>query len=202
MKAVKNLNLDELKKAVDLDGDIKSVGDVTISDLIWSFLSEDWKKELRSLYMGNIETKHILIVVITTIIVVIISYFLFFRSSDEESSGSNKASEGANIEEKEPPRDFTLEQLREFNGENDKPIYVSLRREVYDVSKAADFYGKGNSYNCFAGREASRAMAKFSFDEEDLSNIDISDISPFERDQLDSWVEKYKYYKGYPIVGK
>lgn len=57
-------------------------------------------------------------------------------------------------------------------------------------------------YHCFAGRDASRAMAKLSFDEEELSNPRLDDLNAFERDTLDGWVEKYKYYKAYPIVGK
>jgi membrane-associated progesterone receptor component len=100
-------------------------------------------------------------------------------------------------------RDFTLVQLRVFDGEGDKPIYVALRREVFDVSHAKDFYGKGCSYHCFAGREASRAMAKMSFDEADLANgMKLDDLGPFDRHILDDWYEKFKYYKCYPVVGK
>ena len=105
-------------------------------------------------------------------------------------------------EEKEPPRDFTLEQLRECNGTNGKPIHIALRREVYDVSSAPDFYGPEGSYSCFAGREASRAMAKLSFDEAELDNLNLMDISPFERESLEGWIDKFKYYRDYPIVGK
>lgn len=50
------------------------------------------------------------------------------------------------VEEEEEPvvlRDFTLEQLRAFNGENGKPIYISLKHEVFDVSTAPEYYGKG-----------------------------------------------------------
>ena len=105
-------------------------------------------------------------------------------------------------EEKEPPRDFTLEQLRECNGTNDKPIYIALKREVYNVSSATDFYGPQGSYSCFAGREASRAMAKLSFDEEELNSLNLDDISAFERDSLEGWIDKFKHYRDYPIVGK
>lgn len=105
-------------------------------------------------------------------------------------------------EEKEPPRDFTLEQLRECDGTNEKPIYIALKREVYNVSSAVDFYGPEGSYSCFAGREASRAMAKLSFDEKELNNLKLDDISAFERDSLEGWIEKFKHYRDYPIVGK
>ncbi len=122
-------------------------------------------------------------------------------------------------------RDFTIEQLRVFdgrpvvspvggppgagagspkNGEEPEPgpIYISLRGNVYDVTSAADFYGPGQAYHCMAGREASRALAKLSFEEEDLSSTDLSDLGPFARETLDGWEEKFIHYKCYPVVGK
>ena len=51
-------------------------------------------------------------------------------------------------EEVEPPRNFTLKQLKYFNGKEDektkepKPVYLSLNGIVFDVSKGRDFYGK------------------------------------------------------------
>lgn len=101
-----------------------------------------------------------------------------------------------------PIRDYTLEQLREFNGVGDKPILIALKGIVYDVTSSFDFYGPEGSYHCFAGRDASRAMAKFTLDEKDLSNNDLSDLSSYEKNSLDEWVEKYDYYKCYPKVGK
>ncbi len=77
-----------------------------------------------------------------------------------------------------------------------------MKGEVYDVTKAADYYGPEGTYNCFAGRDASRAMAKLSFEEEELGNPCVDDLGPFERDILEQWIEKFKYVKQYPIVGK
>ena len=128
--------------------------------------------------------------------------FLYVTFMDNTPIDLNAATGKDEEAEKEPPRDFTLEQLRECNGTNEKPIYVALKREVYDVSSAPDFYGPQGSYSCFAGRESSRAMAKLSFDEEELSNLSLKDISPFESESLEGWVEKFKYYRDYPIVGK
>jgi predicted heme/steroid binding protein len=105
-------------------------------------------------------------------------------------------------EPEDPPRDYTVEQLREFDGTDGKPIYVALCREVFDVSEADGFYGVEGGYHCFAGREASRAMAKMSFEEEDLSNINTDDLGPFDRSCLEDWYDKYKHYKNYPVRGK
>ena len=141
---------------------------------------------------------------------------LFFTAGSSSSSSSSSKKGGSATgsakggsaavqedENEEPQRDFTLDQLREFTGgEGDKPIYVSLRGVVYDVSSAREFYGKGNSYHCFVGREASRAMAKLSFDEEVLSNTRLDDLNAMELDILDNWIDKFKNYKCYPVRGR
>lgn len=60
--------------------------------------------------------------------------------------GRRQPSHATKKEEDEEPivlRDFTPDQLRAFNGENGKPIYIALKREVFDVSKAPEYYGKG-----------------------------------------------------------
>jgi membrane-associated progesterone receptor component len=99
-------------------------------------------------------------------------------------------------------RDFTIEQLKEYDGTEGKPIYVGLCGDVFDVNEAASYYGPGASYCCFAGRNATRAMAKYCFDEVELANPETSDLGPFERSMLTDWYNKYKYFKCYPIVGK
>jgi membrane-associated progesterone receptor component len=156
------------------------------------------------------DLKSLFYVLLTCVIAFYIAYAVlgaaispFFADQDPnygKEAGSNGKKEAE--EEREPPKDFTVAQLRDFDGTKGKPIYVSLSLEVYDVSSGRDFYGEGSGYHCFAGREASRAMAKLSFDEEDLANHDISDLGPFEKSVLDDWIQKFKHFKCYPIVGK
>jgi membrane-associated progesterone receptor component len=90
-----------------------------------------------------------------------------------------------------------------MSKDNGNKVYIGLKRDVFDVTSARDtFYGPGQSYFCFAGREASRAMAKLSFEEAELSNgLNIKDLGPFETQTLDDWVQKF-HMKGYPIVGR
>ncbi|KAF0682464.1 Aste57867_25416 [Aphanomyces stellatus] len=105
-------------------------------------------------------------------------------------------------EEAPKPRYFTLDELREFNGEGDKPIYIAIKSVVYDVSRKRDFYGPDGGYHLFAGREAARALAKMSFEPADLDNTDVSDLSFMEKEILKDWIEKFTDYNAYPIVGR
>lgn len=73
---------------------------------------------------------------------------------------------------------------------------------MYDVSSAASSYGPKTSYGCYAGKEASRAIAKFSFDEEDLGCCDIDDLSTKEQASLDKWINKFRNSRGFPVIGK
>jgi membrane-associated progesterone receptor component len=60
------------------------------------------------------------------------------------------------------------------------------------------FYGPGGPYALFAGKDASRALAKMSFEECDLTG-DIEGLSPYELDALTDW--EYKFMSKYVKVG-
>lgn len=60
------------------------------------------------------------------------------------------------------------------------------------------FYGPGGPYASFAGRDASRALAKMSFEASDLTG-DISGLGPFEVEALQEW--EYKFKSKYVTVG-
>lgn len=112
------------------------------------------------------------------------------------------------------PRDFTIEQLREFDGgkapaegskegddEDEIPIYVAMKGIVFDVSSSRQMYGYDGGYHCFAGRESTRAMAKFSFEEADLANCYKSDdFGMFEQNALFDWFTKFEFK--YDVVGR
>ena len=164
----------------------------------------DWDEYMAKLVAGD--SSAILVTVFAAVAGALVAKkflsVLFPDDGDAQAGGEGKK-KGEEEEEEIVLGDFTLEQLREFDGEDDKPIYVALRQEVFDVSSARDFYGKDSSYHCFAGREASRAMAKMSFDEADLADgLHLDDLGPFDRSILEDWYQKFKYYKCYPMVGK
>lgn len=60
------------------------------------------------------------------------------------------------------------------------------------------FYGPGGPYALFAGKDASRALAKMSFEDQDLTG-DISGLGAFELDALQDW--EYKFMSKYVKVG-
>lgn len=60
------------------------------------------------------------------------------------------------------------------------------------------FYGPGGPYALFAGKDASRALAKMSFEDNDLTG-DISGLGPFELEALQDW--EYKFMSKYVKVG-
>ncbi len=130
------------------------------------------------------------------------------RVSSKEPEGTKYVEEEEDEEEDEP-RNFTMKQLLHFNGKMDekfgelKPVYLSLNGTVFDVSKGRDFYGEGGPYEQFAGRECGVALAKMSFEESHLDDIaGCEKLSFVEKDELDNWISKFKYYRGYPIKGR
>eukprot|EP00871_Galdieria_phlegrea_P004292 jgi/Galph1/4864/GphlegSOOS_G3573.1 len=100
-----------------------------------------------------------------------------------------------------PPKLFTLEELRQYNGENGRPIYIAVQGPfdqapvVFDVSRGRDFYGPGAPYHIFAGKNASRGLAKTSTDPDDVEGP-LDDLSVSEQDALSQWylrfMEKYE----------
>ncbi|KAK7002182.1 putative steroid-binding protein 3 [Favolaschia claudopus] len=101
-----------------------------------------------------------------------------------------------------PPKDdpFTLAQLKEFDGSNpSKPIYVSIKGTVFDVSAKADVYGSGKSYNIFAGKDGSKGLGMSSLKEADAVP-DYSELSDADRKVLDDWHGFFS--KRYNVVGR
>ncbi|KAL2651949.1 hypothetical protein R1flu_020077 [Riccia fluitans] len=92
---------------------------------------------------------------------------------------------------------ITEEELRAYDGKDpEKPLLMAIKSQIYDVSSGRGFYGPGGMYSLFAGKDASRALAKMSFEESDL-NGNLEGLSMYEMDALNEWEQKfmYKYHK-------
>ena len=102
-----------------------------------------------------------------------------------------------------PPKIFlTSQELLQYDGSDSSiPVYIAIRGQIYDVSARRDLYGvKDQGYNCLAGHDASRALAKHSLDAETVKDSNIDDLTKGELDALDSWEGSYK--QKYPCVGE
>uniref|UniRef100_A0A0D6R9H6 Cytochrome b5 heme-binding domain-containing protein n=1 Tax=Araucaria cunninghamii TaxID=56994 RepID=A0A0D6R9H6_ARACU len=100
--------------------------------------------------------------------------------------------------------DITAEELKGYDGSDPKkPLLMAIKGNIYDVSQSRMFYGPGGPYALFAGKDASRALAKMSFEEKDLTG-DLEGLGPFELDALQDWEYKFmgKYVKVGQIVNK
>nr|GAT55727.1 cytochrome B5 [Mycena chlorophos] len=102
----------------------------------------------------------------------------------------------------DPPKDdpYTLAQLAEFSGSDpSKPIYISIKGTVFDVSRNTAVYGPGGSYALFAGKDASRGLGMSSLKAEDAIP-DYAGLADKDRKVLDDWHAFFE--KRYNIVGK
>uniref|UniRef100_A0A6B2LPE4 Cytochrome b5 heme-binding domain-containing protein n=1 Tax=Arcella intermedia TaxID=1963864 RepID=A0A6B2LPE4_9EUKA len=99
-------------------------------------------------------------------------------------------------------RDFTREDLRRFNGseESNGAVYIGCKGKVYDVSSRKEFYGPGGPYHAFAGRDASRALAKNSTLPEVADNPSLEGLTATELEQLEEWETLFE--SKYNIIGR
>jgi membrane-associated progesterone receptor component len=105
---------------------------------------------------------------------------------------------------------LTKQDLERHNGSGQVPegfaavpIYVGAGDKVYDMSfGGVTFYGLGGPYNKFAGRDASRALAKMSLDDADLENSGTDDLEEKQLKIMNDWIKTFSERKNYPVVGR
>ena len=99
-----------------------------------------------------------------------------------------------------PRRVFSLEELREGDGNNGIPFLLSILGEVFDVSAGVQHYGPGATYNCFVGRDASRAFVSGEFEGEGLVDT-LDGLTVSELEGVHGWHDFYVAEAKYPAVG-
>ncbi|KAK6538784.1 hypothetical protein TWF694_010352 [Orbilia ellipsospora] len=100
---------------------------------------------------------------------------------------------------------FTPKTLLKHNGTDDPRILLAVKGTVFDVSAGKMFYGPGAPYNIFAGRDASRGLAKGALEDDLLTPIDkpldtLEDLTPEEREVLQGWFDQFE--GKYLVVGE
>lgn len=95
---------------------------------------------------------------------------------------------------------FSAEQLKAFDGSKapGAPIYLSVCGLVYDVTKGAEFYGPGQPYSVFAGKEVSRCLGKMEIDDKE-ANAGWANLNDEHKECLQQWEARFK--QKYPCVG-
>lgn len=99
-----------------------------------------------------------------------------------------------------PPLLLTLDELRDFDGARQKRILLSLSGRVIDVTEGSASYGPGGSYNSFAGRDVTKALALMDLKEECLGHPDWEPDSEDSKKSLASWWKRLT--AKYPEVGE
>ncbi|EIW72528.1 hypothetical protein M231_06217 [Tremella mesenterica] len=114
---------------------------------------------------------------------------------------------------------YTPEELSIYDGKNpgerillaimrvgrDGVIKGGEERTVFDVTSGRSFYGPDGMYGNFAGRDASRGMAKQSFDDDMITPLDqpldlLSDLTKSEIENMQGWHEHFE--RKYIVCGE
>ncbi|KAI9333496.1 cytochrome b5-like heme/steroid binding domain-containing protein [Pilaira anomala] len=102
-------------------------------------------------------------------------------------------------------KNYTPVELLPFDGKEGSRILMGVNGSVYDVTQGSNFYGPGSPYANFAGHDASRGLAKNSFDPEMMVDpygpIDkLEDLEEDDWESLREWENLFE--RKYIRVGK
>lgn len=96
---------------------------------------------------------------------------------------------------------YTLAELAEYgNGQNGKPILLSIFSHVYDVSAGAKFYGSEGNYHMFAGKDVTRALSTGCKEEECLIRS-TEGLTDKQINEGKRWLSFFQLHDKYPNVG-
>lgn len=123
------------------------------------------------------------------------------RRSQEEERYRQYQDERARRAFVEPKEYWTEAELAAYDGTKDPdgPILLAADGLVFNVYKGRNFYGPGGEYHLFAGRDATRFLAK-TIVEEETPDEAIKPLTMAERAALAAWIFTFK--GKYEVVGK
>lgn len=85
-------------------------------------------------------------------------------------------------------------------GQNGGEIWLAIMGEVYDVTGGTEFYGSGEGYSFFAGKDASVTFVSGQFNEEGLKKS-LDELQPNELRGVESWRLFYRQHDKYKFKG-
>ena len=89
--------------------------------------------------------------------------------------------------------EYTPTTLSMHDGECDNRIFLALKGKVYEVTERRDLYGSGGTYHFLAGKDATRALAKMTFDKSNVDNPrKLDDLNEMEETCLEEWEAKFQ----------
>jgi len=100
------------------------------------------------------------------------------------------------------PKDYWVEEeLKQYDGNQDPdgPILMAADGKVFNVYKGRHFYGPGCEYHLFAGRDATRLLAKGKLEEE-TDEEKAKKLNMGERATLKGWL--WTFEGKYAVVGE
>ena len=117
----------------------------------------------------------------------------------EDEADDNEALYDNTINSVDTPTDTTNDSHTDTATEYyDGPILLAVDGTVYNVYKGRNFYGPGGEYAIFAGRDATRLLAKGKLDEETTAEQQ-QPLNIAERAVLATWI--YTFQNKYDVVG-
>jgi membrane-associated progesterone receptor component len=122
--------------------------------------------------------------------------------ADWEATDNAQREERARLAYIEPRETWTEAELLQFDGTTDDatgPLLFAASGTVFNVWKGRHFYGPGCEYHIFAGRDATRLLAKSKLEEETPEERSVP-LSIAERATLEGWYWIFK--NKYDVCGK
>ena len=127
----------------------------------------------------------------TTLVLLVSSFFSTSRQPPLDLDSMGGGEQIGNV---------TPDELAKYDGKDPfRPIYLSIKGTIYDVTPGRSFYGPGGGYAAFAGKECARALAKMSMNVADICG-DLEGCSDKELGVLADWEAKLS--SKYKAVGK
>lgn len=135
-----------------------------------------------------------------SVICIFLIYLIYREATNKQRSSTTRGSQQSL--KPFPKGDMTLDELKKYNGESasEGRVLLAINREIYDVTRASQFYGPGGPYAPFAGHDATRALALFKVDAVKETWDDYSDLSVSQMATVFEWIEQFK--EKYDYVGR